>query len=91
MTERQIEVLVDEGYLEKYNKSCIRVQLNIDGVETTGMIFSRDVSPETISGILNEVGCYIKYDETDLSEAEKQRLGDAHIDASYRVPGLGKN
>ncbi len=90
MAERSIEVLVDEA-LTKENKSYLRVEIHVNGVPKVVMGVSRNAGPGDISRSLNETGYLIKNGEyIELSEEERQRLGDLHIEASYVVPGLGK-
>ena len=90
MAERKVCVVVDEA-LSESRTSYLKVELNVDGKEEAGIIFQRNASPQYISQILNETGCFIKYEEAiDLSEEERQRLGDVYIGASYVVSGLKK-
>jgi hypothetical protein len=88
MAERKVCVVVDEA-LSKSRTSYLKVGLNVDGKEEAEIIFQRNASPQYISQVLNETGCLIKYEEViTWPEEEKQKLGDAYIQASYIVPGL---
>lgn len=90
MTERSARVIVDEAVSEFSGESYLRVDLVVDGEIEAVIAFDRNASPEEISRTLHEMGCFIKYEDVvELSEEERQRLGDSHIEASYTAPGLG--
>lgn len=90
MTERTARVIVDEAMSEFSGESYLKVDLVVDGEIEAVMALSRKASPQEISRALHEMGCFIKYeDAVELSEEERQRLGDSHIEALYTVPGLG--
>lgn len=89
MNEGLVEVVVDEALPEKSGESYLKVEVYIDGVVGIRMAFQRNASPQKISNELNETGCLIKYEEgIELSEEDRQEIGDLHIEASYNVPGL---
>jgi hypothetical protein len=88
MAERLIEVVVDE-VLGKSGVSGLDVEIYVDGEREVGMAFQRKASPQQISDHLNEMGSLIKYGETaELTDEERQRIGDLHIEASSNGPGL---
>ena len=90
MAERLPRVVVDEVLSERSQKSYLKVELIVDDAVETVISLSRSATPQFISRILNETGCFIKYDESmELPEEERQRIGDMFIEASYNVPGLG--
>jgi hypothetical protein len=91
MVEGQPEVVVDEAISEVSGKSYLKVVLVLGGCTRVQIDFYRGASPSYVSRILNETGCYIKYDdEITLSEKDKQTIGDLYIEASYNVPGVKK-
>ncbi len=91
MVENKIIVIVDEEVSEVSGKSQLVVELVDDGKVSGRVTFSREANPLQISEVMNETGCFIKYDETNgLSEKDRNDIGDLYIEASYNVPGLGE-
>lgn len=90
MTERPVEVVVDEAISEPSGMSFLEVELVVDGNLQGRVSFNRKASPRQISDTLHETGCFIKYEEGDanLPEDERNEVGDLFIQASYKVPGL---
>ncbi|QQG41690.1 MAG: hypothetical protein HYV90_00015 [Candidatus Woesebacteria bacterium] len=90
MVENKVGVVVDEEFSEVSGKSYLVAELVTGRDVQARVIFCREADPELISRILNEIGCYVKYDdEVEFSEEQKQNIGDIYIEASYNVPGLG--
>lgn len=89
MPERLIHIEVDEAFSEKSGKSYLRINIIVDGKVVGEISTLRGTSPEYLSQVLNETGCFIKYENVvDLPEKEREEIGDIYIEASYIVPGL---
>ena len=89
MVENTVRVVVDEALSRFVKQSYLVAELVVDGKILGRVTFRREASPEQISEVFNETGCLIKYDE-ETGLPEEENIGDLFIEASYVVPGLGK-